>query len=151
MTTAAAPVRSADAAEQGLRSVSPGNGEAVADVPEVVSLTFASDLPADVVVRVLPPPRAGAAASGGPVQAQGEVQVDGAVVTAAVPAAGPGGYTVEYTVGSLSGETGFTVLAPGQDPPPAPGGTTAGAVVSIALAVALLAVVVLTVRRWTRR
>lgn len=152
MTTAAVLVRSADASDQTLRAVSPGNGESVTEVPEQVTLTFAAAVPQDVSVRVLVPGDDGAGASGGgPVPVGGAVRVEGAVVTAPVPSAGPGDYTVAYTVGQLSGETGFTVLAPGQAPPQPPGGTTAGAVVSIALAVALVAVVVLTVRRWVTR
>ena len=146
MTTAAAEVRGTDAGDQALREVAPGNGESVADVPGRVTLTFASDLPQDVSVRVVPPGGGDGAGGDGT-----QVQVDGAVVTAPVPAAGPGDYTVQYTVGALSGETGFTVLAPGQAPPPVQGGSPAGAVVSIALLVALLAVVALTVRRWMTR
>lgn len=145
MRTAAVEARGADTGDQALRAVSPGNGEAVVEVPAQVTLTFASELPQGVTVRVLPP-GAESVASGSP-----EPQVDGAVVSAPVPDGGPGGYTVEYTVGGLTGETGFTVLAPGQAPPPAPGGTAAGALVSIVLAVALVAVAALTVRRWMTR
>lgn len=136
-----APLRPAlaDGADQALTAVSPGNGESLTEVPSEVTLTFAADVPAGRVrVEIAAPNQAPTAA---------EVTVDGPLVTAPVPAGGPGGYTVGYQLGALVGETGFTVLEPGQVVP-VQAGTTSGALVSIALAAALAAVVVLTVRRW---
>jgi len=129
----------ADGSDQALTAVSPGNGENLTEVPSEVALTFAGDVPqGGVRIEIAPPGEA-------PVVA--EATVDGPVVTAPVPANGPGSYTVDYEVGELVGETGFTVLEPGQVVP-VEAGTTGGALVSIALAAALAAVVVLTVRRW---
>lgn len=129
------------ASDQMLTAVSPGNGESVTEVPREVSLTFAAPLPTGVRVEVRTP------AGQTQVTAPGDTRVDGTVVTVPVPPAGPGDYTVAYAVGPLAGETGFTVLAPGEAPP-VEAGTTSGAVVSILLVAALVGVVVLTVRRW---
>lgn len=124
-----------------MQAVVPGNGEELADAPAEVVLTFAQDLPGDATAAVRVP--------GGDVPAAA-VQVDGRDLLVAVPDAGPGSYEVQYVVGDLTGSTGYTVLQPGQAPTPEPGGT-AGLAVSVLLAVALVAVIAMTVQRWRRR
>lgn len=137
----AAPLTSAIAApEQTLQSVEPGNGEELVAPPAQVVLTFAADVPADATATVTAPDGEVAA----PV-----VGVEGRELLVEVPDAGPGQYEVQYTLGNLTGSTGFVVLVPGQAPEPEPTGSL-GTLVSVAIGVALLAVLVMTVLRWRR-
>ncbi len=126
--------------EQTLESVVPGNGQELTDGPTEVVLTFVQAVPADATATVSAPD--------GDVQ-DPAVVVDGRDLVVSVPDAGPGTYEVQYTLGDLTGSTGYTVLQPGQSPAPETNGT-AGAVVSVLIGVALVAVMVMTVLRWRR-
>ncbi len=132
-------------AEQVLVKVVPGNGESVTRTPEEVVLTFAEPLTdATVTTSVLTP--------SGPQDIR--PQVSGNHVTVPVPDAGPGQYVVRYRVtpGQAQGETGFTVLAAGEKPPPAPAGPSAWWLVGAAVLVGGFGLVLVRmVRLWRDR
>lgn len=118
----------------------PGNGEELTDGPTEVVLTFAQDVPADAAATVSAPD--------GDV-ADPAVQVDGRDLRVTVPDDGPGQYEVQYTVGSAVGSTGYTVLEPGREPA-VQSGSSFEVLLSVALGVALVAVLLMTVLRWRR-
>lgn len=132
-------------AEQVLVKVVPGNGESVTRTPEEVVLTFAEPLAnATVTTSVVTPSGA----------QDVRPQVSGNDVTIPVPDTGPGQYVVRYRVtpGQAQGETGFTVLAAGEKPPPAPSGASAWWLAGGAVLVGGLALVLVrTVRLWRDR
>ena len=133
------------AAEQVLVKVVPGNGESVTRAPEEVVLTFAEPLQnATVTTSVVTP-------SG---SQDVRPQVSGSDVTVPLPDVGPGEYVVRYQVspGEARGETGFTVLAAGEQPPAAPTGPSSWWLLGGAVLVAGFALaVVRTVRLWRDR
>lgn len=134
------PTRVVASSEQTLDSVVPGNGEELTDGPTEVVLTFVQDVPADATAVVSAPD--------GEV-ADPAVLVEGREMVVSVPDAGPGTYEVQYTLGGLTGSTGYTVLEPGQAPALEPAGS-AGVLLSVLVGVALVAVMAMTVRRWRR-
>ncbi|HEX5510863.1 MAG TPA: copper resistance CopC family protein [Actinomycetales bacterium] len=132
-------------AEQVLVKVVPGNGESVTRTPDEVVLTFAEPLTdATVTTSVVTP-------SG---SEDVRPQLNGNDVTIPVPDAGPGQYVVRYQVtpGQARGETGFTVLAAGEKPPPAPGPPSAWWLVGGAVLIGGIGLVVVRmVRLWRDR
>ncbi len=128
------------ASDQSLQSVVPGNGEELTDGPTEVVLTFEQDVPDDATATVTAP--------GGEVT-DPAVQTEGRDLRVTVPDDGPGQYEVQYIVGSAEGSTGYTVLEPGREPA-VETGSSMGTLVTVALGVALVAVLVMTVLRWRR-
>lgn len=134
-----APALAAD--EQRLVAVSPGNGEFVAAVPERVRLTFAEPLDLFMVrVSVRTPSGDQAVAAA----------VSGTDLTFTAPPEGPGHYVVDYVVtpGHARGQTGFTVLAPGETAPQEQRTSPLWAVTGVLVVLGIGFVLVRLVRLW---
>lgn len=139
VTLAAAPA----AADQVLQAVTPGNGEAVGQAPDEVVLTFAEPLGDATVSVTLTTPEG---------RQDVEPTVQGRDATVPVEDAGPGQYVVAYALepGPAQGETGFTVLAPGESAPEEAPASPWWSVAVVVLVGGLVAAVVGTVLRWRR-
>ncbi len=129
------------AGDQTVVAITPENGGSLAEAPAQVELTYVRSLDGSRVSATTTPP------DGAPQDAQ--VEVDGSTVLVPVVDAGAGQYTVSVTVDGATSTTGYTVLAPGEGPPEAP--VSSGPLIIGIVLAALLAVSVLTIRRWFRR
>ena len=129
------------AGDQTVVSITPENGGALTEAPTQVELTYVRSLDGSRVSATTTAP------DGDPQDAQ--VEVDGSTVLVPVVDAGAGPYSVAVTVDGATSTTGYTVLAPGEEAPEAP--VSSGPLVIGIVLAALLAVAVLTIRRWFRR
>ena len=118
LACAAALVPTAAQAHAGLVDSTPRDGATLDALPSEVTLTFTEDInpPAYVVVRH----------ADDTALAEGEAQVEGALVRQPITAGGPGDYTLAYSVVSadghrVTGELSFTVT--GDAAAPSPGAT----------------------------
>ena len=129
------------AGDQTVVAITPENGGSLTEAPAQVELTY---------VRALDGSRVSATTSAPDSDPQdAQVEVDGSTVVVPVTDAGAGQYTVSVTVDGTTSTTAYTVLAPGEEVPEAP--VSSGPLVIGLVLAALLAVAVLTVRRWFRR
>ncbi|MFP5347956.1 MAG: copper resistance protein CopC [Actinomycetes bacterium] len=126
---------------QRLVAVSPANGELVAAVPEQVRLTFAEPLESFSVRLSVRTPSGEQAVS---------ASLAGTDAVFSAPHEGPGHYVVDYAVtpGDARGQTGFTVLAPGESAPRAQTASPLWAVAGVLLLVGVGFVLVRLVRSW---
>jgi methionine-rich copper-binding protein CopC len=139
VTLAAAPAT----ADQVLQAVRPGNGATLEHAPDEVVLTFAEPLDGTTVSVTVTTPEG---------RQDVEPTVAGRDVTVPVEDGGPGQYVLAYALepGPAQGETGFTVLAPGESPPVEQPTSPWWSVAGVALVAGLVAAVVGTVLRWRR-
>ena len=129
------------AGDQTVVAITPENGGSLTEAPAQVELTYVRSLEGSSVSATTTVP------DGDPQDAQ--VEVDGSTVVVPVPDEGAGPYAVSVTVDGATSTTGYTVLAPGEEAPEAP--VSFGPLIIGIVLAALLAVAVLTIRRWFRR